>query len=133
MLLVPLPFERVHPDDINYPSREGQSDFRALILAAYKQCAVSGCTVDEVLEAAHIIPYVDSRSNLVVNGICLRADIHRLYDRNLIRIGDDCVVRVDETIMDTGYREFDGRRIALPANQSDWPNGGLMNLRHKYV
>jgi hypothetical protein len=85
-LPVPAPSERVRPGDVNYASREGQDAFRALMLRAYGRCAVTGSTVEAALEVAHIIPYVDPRSNLISNGLCLRADIHRLYDRDMLRI-----------------------------------------------
>jgi len=37
--------------------RRGQAEFRKKLLAAYRgRCAVSGCDVEDVLEAAHIVP-----------------------------------------------------------------------------
>src|SRR5687768_9832869 len=54
--------------------RQGQQVFRAQVLRAYGgECAVSGEMCVEVLEAAHIQPYVSRESNDVRNGIALRA------------------------------------------------------------
>src|SRR5258708_30247438 len=40
--------------------------------------------VVELLEAAHIQPYVDERSNHPQNGLCLRVDLHRLFDEGQV-------------------------------------------------
>lgn len=132
-LPVPIPSERVRQVDVAYASREGQAEFRASILAAYGRCAVTGCQVEAVLQAAHIIPYVDARSNLISNGLCLRADIHCLYDRNLIRIAGDGGIVVDEAVGCPEYRELHGRQIITPEAQANKPNPALMNVRHEYV
>lgn len=133
VLAVPTPAERVRPEGVTYACRDGQTEFRSLILAAYGRCVVTGCDVEPVLQAAHIIPYVDARSNIVSNGLCLRSDIHALYDRNLIRIGADGVVRVDANVTCQDYRRLDGRAIAAPAREGDKPDGALMSVRHEYV
>ena len=70
-LAVPVPARRVSPAGIAYASREGQAEFRNLIIEAYGCCAVTGCLDESALEAAHIIPFVDARSHLITNGICL--------------------------------------------------------------
>jgi hypothetical protein len=123
---VPLPAERVKPVDVTYPSREGQQQFRSMILQAYGRCAVTGCQDEAVLQAAHVIPYVDARSNVLQNGICLRADIHCLYDRNLIRIRADGLVWVDPAVR--SYRDLDGTRI-----DGRLPDAALLEVRHLYV
>lgn len=67
--------------------RQGQSRFRKLLLKAYKSCcAITGCEIEEALEAAHIIPYCLTRDNDPSNGLLLRADLHTLFDLNLIII-----------------------------------------------
>ncbi len=69
--------------------RPGQRRFRDRVLQAYGfACAVTGETCREVLEAAHIQPYIDERSNDVRNGIALRADLHALFDAGLITVDD---------------------------------------------
>jgi hypothetical protein len=70
--------------------RQGQSEFRDSLLAAYEgQCAITGCGVEEVLEAAHIIPFRGDHTNDVTNGLLLRADIHTLFDLGIIKIDRD--------------------------------------------
>lgn len=132
-LPVPLPSERVRPDDVVYAPRDGQGEFRALILEAYGQCAVTGCKVEAVLQAAHIIPYVDARSNIVSNGLCLRADIHCLYDRNLIKILGDGMVLVSCEVECEQYQVLHGQRITWPKQERCRPDPSLMNVRHEFV
>jgi hypothetical protein len=70
--------------------RQGQPAFRRALLDAYeRRCAVTGCAIDDVLEAAHISPYLGEHTHHVTNGLLLRADIHTLFDRGLIKVGSD--------------------------------------------
>lgn len=68
-------------------ARRGQPGFRSLLLEEYgRRCAVSGCAVEEVLEAAHLRPYRGPESNTAPNGLLLRSDLHTLLDLGLMRI-----------------------------------------------
>ncbi len=76
-------------------TRIGQRRFRDTLMRAYdSRCAITECAIDEVLSAAHILDYSGSECQEVWNGILLRADIHLLFDRHLLRIfpGDPSVV-----------------------------------------
>ena len=126
---VPLPSEKAAADYSDVPSRDGQEQFRERIVAAYGGCAVTGCADDAALEAAHIVPYVNKKSNIVGNGLCLRADIHKLFDRNLITISEDGTITVSPRIKSAGYRSLDGRAIHAPANQADKPDPTLLAWR----
>lgn len=71
-------------------SRTGQSKFRSTIMQAYQgRCFLTGEDISEVLEAAHIIPVTNNGADLAENGLCLRVDIHRLYDSGHLRIRPD--------------------------------------------
>lgn len=128
---VPLPSERQKPDDLVYDLREGQATFRGQILAAYGQCAVTGCRDHEALQAAHIIPYVDARSNLTTNGICLRADIHQLFDRGLVKIDVLYRVAIAKTMQWSEYRLLQGRALLLPSDPKEWPDKRFLVLRQR--
>ena len=70
--------------------REGQGRFRRDVLDAFGSCCcLTGEHVETVLEAAHIYPYMGKSSNAVSNGLCLRSDIHRLFDRFLLSVNPD--------------------------------------------
>ena len=96
--------------------RRGQQKFRTSLLAAYgRECCVSGCRVEPILEAAHIYPYEGASTNHISNGLLLRSDIHTLFDLGLIRI-DPKTQRVEVhplALIDPAYREIHGKVIKL--------------------
>lgn len=67
--------------------RRGQFKFRQALLARYsRKCVVTGSSIVALLEAAHISPFRGEDDNHVANGLLLRADIHTLFDLNLLGI-----------------------------------------------
>jgi len=67
--------------------RRGQSKFRRSLIDLYQgKCAVSGCELVDLLEAAHISPYLGPEDNHPDNGLLLRADLHTLFDLGLMAI-----------------------------------------------
>jgi len=68
-------------------TRPYQHVFRKNILAACRStCLVTGVNIENVLEAAHIIPVSEKGSDQVDNGLCLRSDIHELFDSGHLRL-----------------------------------------------
>jgi len=109
-------------------SRRGQSAFRANLIQAYRStCAISGCTDEAVLEAAHIRPHAEEPDYRTSNGLLLRADIHTLFDLYLVSVDPQKGrVAVAPELSDT-YRAFDGKPISLPTRDDDRPDPfGLM-------
>ncbi|WP_372719368.1 HNH endonuclease [Novipirellula sp.] len=67
--------------------RRGQQKFRKMLLQRYgSRCQITGCTISHILEAAHIRPYRGPKDNHPDNGLLLRADIHTLFDLDMIGI-----------------------------------------------
>jgi putative restriction endonuclease len=93
--------------------RRGQSEFRAALMAAYgRRCTITGCAVEDVLEAAHIYPYRGAATNHVSNGLLLRADIHTLFDCGLIGIDPRTrKVVVSPTLAGSSYSKLAGRPL----------------------
>jgi hypothetical protein len=91
-------------------ARRGQKAFRDGLLKAYGgRCAISGCAVIDVLEAAHIVPYRGDNTNHPTNGLLLRADLHTLFDCRLLTVDPGTLmILVASTIKDLSYREFHG-------------------------
>ncbi|SAL79294.1 hypothetical protein AWB74_05513 [Caballeronia arvi] len=112
--------------------REGQGAFRTSLLQAYDhRCAISGCDVVQVLEAAHIHRYFGEKTNDVRNGLLLRADLHTLYDRALIAIEPKTYeVFVSPKLRDSEYGSLANRRIRLPRLSEDQPDTHVL-LEHK--
>ena len=96
--------------------RQGQSKFRSELLKAYGgQCAITDCDAEAALEAAHIFPYRGNDTNHVKNGLLLRADIHTLFDLNLISIEPNTSkVVVSSSLLNTCYKELNGKPLKSP-------------------
>jgi hypothetical protein len=67
--------------------RPQQARFRKYVLdATDSKCLLTGETMLEVLRACHIIPVSQNGSDDVGNGLCLREDLHILFDSGHLRI-----------------------------------------------
>ncbi|WNW13781.1 DUF3427 domain-containing protein [Pseudomonas sp. DTU_2021_1001937_2_SI_NGA_ILE_001] len=108
----------------NIVRRKGQSTFRRKLLAAYsKRCAVTGCSVEALLEAAHIVPYLGAETNVVSNGLLLRADIHTLFDLGLLWIDPETLkVGLAGELTDSEYWLLNGKPALLPMKTVDRPS-----------
>lgn len=102
--------------------REGQPAFRRRLLQAYEgKCAVTGCKVHVLLEAAHITPYAGRWHTRAHHGILLKTDIHTLFDKGMIQIDAEHKVCVAPQLAGTEYEELDGRQLNLPKDERNWP------------
>lgn len=74
--------------------RPEQAAFRRRVFLAHKgACAVTGCTIQAALDAAHRKGrYWRCGHNSGADGLLLRKDIHALYDAGLVTIDDGGVV-----------------------------------------
>ena len=98
------------------PIRPEQERFRKDLLKAYHgRCAVTGCDIEQLLDAAHLRPW--RGYNQVGDGILMRVDIHRLLDAGLLTIGRDYRVATQAH----GYENLDGIKLRLPKRRQDWP------------
>ncbi len=93
--------------------RRGQAAFRNALISSYgPQCMVTGCRVLAVIEAAHIKPYRGIEDHHVQNGLLLRADIHTLFDLNLIGIKPKTLeVAVHSSLSGSTYQKLAGQHL----------------------
>jgi len=106
-------------------AREGQDKFRTAVLAAYGgRCALTGADAPSALEAAHITPYRGADTNVVPNGLCLRADLHRLWDSGQIALDEEThEILVVDALKATTYGQLDGTRaVNIPRERADRPS-----------
>lgn len=96
-------------------ARRGQPKFREKLRKRYNDtCVITGCKIIEVIEAAHIQGYRDEKDNHPQNGLLLRADIHTLFDLDLIGIEPDTLkVRLSKSILNSEYADLDGKSIYI--------------------
>lgn len=104
--------------------RRGQPTFRRKLLFAYdRRCAICECDAEEVLEAAHIVPYRGVETNDVRNGLLMRADLHTLFDLGLIAVDSESMsVLLNSRLRTSSYGELEGRKLRLPKDPSLWPS-----------
>jgi predicted restriction endonuclease len=112
--------------------RRGQSGFRNALLEAYGgRCAITGCGVEDVLEAAHIVPYFGPCTNQTSNGLLLRADLHTLFDCGLITIDPlTRTVVISDALRNSSYAKLSGRALRPPRDDSKGPT--RRNLEKRY-
>ncbi len=108
--------------------RLGQSIFRVRVLDAYgRACAVTTEHSLPVLDAAHIKPYAEGGAHTVRNGLVLRSDLHRLFDRGYITVDEEDRLVVGRRLKDEfengrTYYALEGRRLVLPADAALRPD-----------
>lgn len=94
-----IPLGNRYGEPILIVPRLGQRTFRLAVTAAYsKACAVTGEHSLPVLEAAHIKPYKKGGEHLITNGILLRSDLHRLFDKGYMTITPDLRIEVSRRL-----------------------------------
>ncbi len=114
--LIDIPADLAQEQQSETPVRPDQQPFRSILLAAYGgACAITDCKLEAVLDAAHLRDWRES--NTVNDGILLRADLHRLLDAGLLKIGRDYRVQIDSL----EYEGLNGRKLRLPKRRQDWP------------
>jgi tetratricopeptide (TPR) repeat protein len=116
---------------VSIARRQGQPQFRQSLLEVYNyRCSITGCDAQEALEAAHIIPYKETENNHPSNGLLLRADIHTLFDLNLITINPDTMqLHIAPSLQRTSYGEIDGKYLQLPIISSYMPKKDALKWR----
>lgn len=117
--------------------RSGQGAFREKVLRAYgNRCVITGCDVQEALEAAHIRPYMGPKSNTVSNGLPLRADLHRLWDTGRLAIHEATLeVLLDADMIGTDYSFLAGTHMRdnLPENAAQHPSAAALEQQRKWA
>jgi len=106
--------------------RVNQSFFRRRVLSAYNnRCCITGLSVPALLTASHIVPWASDTANRLNprNGLCLNTLHDRAFDRGLLWVDEDFVVRIAAQLRGghmgafgdaQWFCEFDGQPLRLP-------------------
>jgi putative restriction endonuclease len=120
--------------------RLGQGAFRVIVTEAYgRACAITEEHSLPALEAAHIKPFNKSGPHAVNNGILLRSDCHRLFDRGYITVTPDYRIEVSRRLKEEfengrSYYPFDGKQLNhLPKSVADYPRKELLNWHNEAI
>lgn len=119
--------------------RLGQGTFRIVVTDAYsRRCAMTGERTLPVLDAAHIRPFSAEGANAVPNGLLLRSDLHRLFDRGYLSVDPNHRILVSRRIRE----EFENGRdyyalrdtpIRLPEKPQDRPDPSALRWHAESV
>ncbi len=122
----------VHP-------RLGQGSFRVMVTDVYqRRCAVTREKVLPALDAAHIKPFSQGGEHSIANGLLLRSDVHKLFDRGYVTVSPDNHFEVSRKVKEDfhngrEYYAFHGKRIYIPS-KSDWqPNRDYLTWHNENV
>ena len=101
-------------------------------------CAVTGEHSAPALEAAHIVPYREGGPHRIDNGLLLRSDVHRLFDRGYVTITPDLRFRVGDSLRDEfsngrSYYPLSGSRIAVPTDAALAPKRDHLEWHKTHV
>lgn len=100
--------------------RFGQDRFKTNLLQEHGvRCAITGPCPEQVLEAAHLRKFAEHESH--EDGLLLRVDIHRLFDRGLLAIHPDTLtVVIAPTLADyDDYAKLEGLPVTAAATAPD--------------
>jgi putative restriction endonuclease len=122
---------RYGPPQLILP-RLGQGTFRIAVTDAYgRACAVTTEHSLPVLEAAHIKPFAEQGPHTVRNGLLLRSDLHRLFDRGYVTVTPDHRFEVSPRLkqdFENGrtYYAMHGKTLQLPTRAQERPDPQLL-------
>jgi putative restriction endonuclease len=92
-----------------------------------------------VLEAAHIQPYAVGGAHELSNGLCLRSDLHKLFDHGYMTVDpDDHHIIVSKRIREEfengrDYYQLHGRKIASPLDALARPSTARLRFHAEHV
>jgi putative restriction endonuclease len=91
-----------------------------------RACAITSEHSLPALEAAHIRSFAQDGPHEVANGILLRADLHRLFDKGYVTVTPDHRLEVSSRLKadysnGRSYYPLSGQAVRLPATPRDRP------------
>lgn len=107
--------------------RLGQGIFRVQVLDAYgRACAVTREHSLVVLDAAHLRAYAEGGEHDVRNGLALRTDLHKLFDRGYVTVDEQMRLVVGRRLkadFDNGkvYYDMQGTSLLVPGEAALQP------------
>lgn len=110
--------------------RPYQARFRKAVLNAFDaRCFITGTNIPSVLEAAHIVPVSENGNDSVENSLCLRKDIHALFDCGHIRITRDGEIKMPDNYRLPANYSYIPERVIIP----EFTNIDFLDWRIKYL
>ena len=126
-----------------YTPVRGQGFRRAVVKAYDHRCALCGIRVHTLdghtlVEAAHIVPWSETRDDRPVNGLALCRTCHRTFDERLLSVSREYVVVTSKQLNVPGnlsgyLTSLEGRAIFVPSQESYQPDRGSLEWHRKHL
>lgn len=118
--------------------RPGSEEFRNIVFGAYQgKCAITGCSLNSVLEAAHVVPYFGELSDVVQNGILLRIDIHKAFDLGLFDLmrneNNELILNSVNKDFEMSYGLSDGHILLEPEERNERVSDSALSARSSFL
>jgi len=98
---------------------------------------IESSTNAQMIDACHIVPFSISNDDTIPNGISLSPNLHRAFDRGLITINKDYIVRISPAVNENNsvfsLTQFNGKRIILPEKPSWFPSVESLQWHNKEI
>ena len=109
--------------------RMGQQEFRDELFKMYSNtCVISGNICDVELEAAHIVPYAESGSYDLSNGLLLTSNFHKTFDKYLWSINPETfTIEIKNNVNVGNIKHYMGQKINIVLN-----NELINNMKYHY-
>ncbi len=119
--------------------RLGQGTFRLAVTDAYSRgCAFTDEHSLPALDAAHIKPYKEDGPHLVTNGLLLRADIHRLFEKGYLTVTAGRRIEVSRRLREEykngrSYYPLHGKEVRAPGQAANYPGKEFITWHNENV
>jgi putative restriction endonuclease len=119
--------------------RLGQGTFRVSVTDAYgRACAITSEHSLPALEAAHIRSFARDGPHEVANGILLRADLHRLFDKGYVTVTPDYRLEVSSRLKadysnGRSYYPLNGETVRVPVTPRERPASEFLTWHNENV
>lgn len=110
--------------------RRAHNKFRKEVSMRCKNtCVITGCKLLDICDAAHIVPYSEWTGYDPNNGLLMRADMHRLFDKNKIIIEENGNIMINDKKIKSHYSGIIHERIG----DLRYETKEFLRRRHKLI
>lgn len=138
----PFVFEQLR-DRVTFLSTRIERDraFRRVVLRAYdKRCTITGLKLINgggraEVQAAHIQPVEENGPDSINNGLALSGTVHWMFDRGLLTLEDDMLIRISRQVNDPdGVRSMINKSgyAFMPPHLADRPHPHFLSWHREY-
>jgi hypothetical protein len=110
---------------VKVQARVKQSFFRKAVLSSYEgRCCITGLNDRRLLVASHIVPWSKDEHNRLnpANGLCLSALHDKAYDRGLITVTPDFIIKISEQLHSVNNKMAHDYLIAMHNKKISLPS-----------